>query len=473
MFKMRLLIFLFLALSISVSSLASITIQCENPKYAGQKLTFYSYSDPVSLATKIVFTLEPDKSGKCSKTIENQTNDFVFCDFGIYRGMLFIEPNQTIKLQLPPVREKSFADQKNPYFEPVAFWFATEDSKQLNNQVSKFNARLNQLSDKYFDQLYFRQQSSYFDSLKYFIDKDFGGIKSEAFLFHKEFSMKLIEADAFRLKPEDYTTVFSTVKQQYFLYPAFTALFEKTFTGLLSFEAKSVKGSEIKKAVNQGNTAYLSDFIKSKYKIQGEMADLALLKMLHDAWYSGDFSKISVEQMVNSARFKSNQNTFIRETAKNITEKITHLQKGTTAPTICLNNLEGVKTCTNKNNKKFKYLVFADTEMAVCREHLKYLPAIQQKFEKYLEIYIVLKKTDITEMKKFLAENKVPGVKLIDEDNGFIELYKIRSFPQCFLLDENHNVEFESVKAPLDGFEQQFGPFLQKVLFERQRNHGK
>ena len=470
MVNMRLLISLFLVIFLSVHCFASTTIQCDNPNYAGEKLIFYSYSDPISLATQIAFTLEIDKTGKGTTTIETNSSDFVFCDFGIYRGMLLAEPNQTLKLQLPPVREKSFADQKNPYFEPVAFWFATDDKKQLNNQVSKFTARLNQLSDRYFDQLYFRQLKSYYDSLQYFIEKDFGSIKSESFVFHKNFSLKLVEADAFRLKPEDYTAVFSTVKQQFFLYPAFTALFEKTFAGLLSFEAKSVKGSEIKKAVNQGNISFLSDFIKTKYKIQGEMADLALLKMLHDAYYSGDFSKTSVQQMIKSARFTGNQSKFIRETAKNVTAKITLLQKGTTAPTICLNNTEGAKSCTNQNNKKYKYLVFADTEMAVCREHLKYLPAIQQKFDKQLEIYVVLRKTDIAEMKKFLTENKVPGVKLIDENNEFIELYKIRSFPQCYLLNEIHKVEFESVKAPLDGFEQQFSAFLQKELFERQRN---
>jgi len=30
-----------------------------------------------------------------------------------------------------------------------------------------------------------------------------------------------------------------------------------------------------------------------------------------------------------------------------------------------------------------------------------------------------------------------------------------------------------TAKAPLDGFEQQFGTFIQQELFERQRNQGK
>ena len=470
---MRSLFPLFFLILFSAASYASVTIQCDNLKYAGKKLEFHSFSDPISSADKIVFTLDFDKTGKCTKTFETETTQFVFCDFGIYRGLLFIEPNQKIVLQLPPVREKTFADQKNPYFEPVSFWFSSENKQQLNNQISAFTNRLNQLTDKYFDQLYFRQSKQIYDSVVYFIDKDFGTIKSEPFQFHKKFSLKMVEVDAFRLKPDDYSVLFSGVKQHFWLFPAFTDLFKKTFTGQLSFAAKSVKGDEIRKAVNQGNISILIEHTKSKYKVTGEMAELVLLKMLHDAFYSGDFSKPAIQQMVKSTRFTNHQNKIIVETAINISEKITHLQPGSAAPPICLNNMEGQKICTNQNSGKYKYIVFADTEMAVCREHLKYLPVIQQKFQKNLEIFIVLRKTDATQIKKFYAENEVPGIKLIDENSKFINLYKVKSFPQCFLLDPNHKVKFTATKAPLDGFEQQFGAFIQQELFERQRNQSK
>ena len=470
---MRLLFLLFFIIFVSVTCNASVTIQCDNPKYAGQKLSFHSYSDPISSVTKPVFLLDFDKTGKGTVTIETSVTQFVFCDFGIYRGMLFIEPNQTIKLQLPPVREKSFADQKNPYFEPVSFWFATENKLQLNNQVSDFTGRLNQLTDKYFDQLYFRQSKQIYDSVVYFIEKDFGGIKSEAFQFHKKMSLKMVEVEAFRLKPEDYSILFSAIKQQFWLHPAFTGLFEKTFAGQLSFAVKSVKGDEIRNAVNQGNIPFLVDYTKSKYKVADEMAELALLKMLHDAFYSGDFSANSITQMVKSTRFTDNKNKIIREAATNISEKITHLQPGTVAPTICLNTIEGQKVCTNPNTGKYKYLIFADAEMAVCREHLKYLSAIQQKYAKNLELYIVLRKTDATQMKKFFAENEVPGIKLVDENGEFTSKYKVKSFPQCFLLDQNHKVKLAAAKAPLDGFEQQFGALLQNDRIENLRKQGK
>ena len=194
------------------------------------------------------------------------------------------------------------------------------------------------------------------------------------------------------------------------------------------------------------------------------------MKLLHDAFYSNNFSKSPILKMVESEQFTKNSNKIIRQAALNISTKFTHLQKGTLAPVICLKNLDGQKVCTDKDTKKFKYIIFADTEMIVCREQLKYLTNIEQRFKKHLEIFVVLRKTETTEMKIFLTENKIAGIILIDKNNEFIDSYKVKSFPQCFLLNENHKVQFVSAKAPLDGFEQQFGKFLQNELFMRQRN---
>jgi len=111
--------------------------------------------------------------------------------------------------------------------------------------------------------------------------------------------------------------------------------------------------------------------------------------------------------------------------------------------------------------------------MMVCREQLKYLVNIQKQFQKYLEIILVMRKTDLIEMKMFLVKNEIPGIKLIDENGKYIQQYRVRSFPTCLLLDENHNVIFSEAKAPLDGFEQQFGTYLRNELFERQRNQSR
>lgn len=447
---------------------AEVDIRCENAGYAGQKLDFYAYADPVTLKKELAFSLHFDQFGECSQTFDAGNTLFVFSDFGIYRGMLFVEPAQTIDLKLPPVREKSFADRKNPYFKPVSFWLATENDGQLNTHIANFNARLNQLTDKYFNQLYFRGSQTVYDSVLLLLDREFGGIASEDFQFHKTMKLKLVETDIFRLKTNDYASVFANLDSRFWLRPSFIELFAKAFNSYLGFEAKTMKGEAIRNAVNRADVPFFAEYVQTRFKLKGDIADLVLLKMMHDAFYSGEFSKMAIQKMVGSAKFLNHGNKLIKATASNISSKFSHLQVGSMAPAICLPTLKGENICTNSGKDKFKYIVFADAEMAVSREHLKYLPEIAGKFPNHLEIFIVLRKTDSIEMKKFFAENEIPGAKMIDGNGDFTELFKVKSFPQSFLLDENHRVVFETAKNPLEGFEQQFGAFLQRELFERQ-----
>ncbi len=470
---MHKLTILLLLISLFYFAEGSTVIQCENIEYAGKKLDFFQYSDPITKKAKLVFSLEFDNNGKCKTSVNNKTTIYTFCDFGVYRGMLFIESGETLELRLPPLHEKSFADQKNPYFSPVAFWFKTKNDTQINNKISDFTIKYNQLTDKFFNEIYFRQSKEIYDSVVFLLDKEFGDIKSETFSFHKKMKLKMVEVEAFRKKPEQFSDLFSDIKSQFWLHPSFIDLFDKTFDDQLSFSVKSVNGENIQTAVNSANIQELQNLVKTRYNISGEITELIILKLLHDAFYSNDFSKSSILKMVKSGQFTKNSNKIIRQAALNISAKFTHLQKGTLAPVICLKNLDGQQVCTDKDTEKFKYIIFADTEMIVCREQLKYLTNIEQRFKKHLEIFVVLRKTEATEMKNFLVENKIAGIKLIDENHKFIDSYNVKSFPQCFLLDEHHKVQFVATKAPLDDFEKQFGTFLQNELFMRQRNQSK
>ena len=70
--------------------------------------------------------------------------------------------------------------------------------------------------------------------------------------------------------------------------------------------------------------------------------------------------------------------------------------------------------------------------MIVCREHLKYLATIEEKFQRQLEIYVIFRNVDVKEIEKFIAENPVPGKLLIDKNGEYISTYNIKTFPQCF-----------------------------------------
>ncbi len=468
---MRLSLLSFLTLCVLYGTATEIV--GNHKEYAGKKLQFFNYSDPVTLEKEHLFTLDIDAAGnfKANPSIDKTT--FIFSEFGIYKGNLILEPGKDIELLLPPLREKSFAERKNPYFSPVEFWIATKEGKQLNDKVSEFDNQLNLLTDKYFNQLYFQQSRNAFDSIQASLQQQFESGQTEAFANHKRLRLKAVEADAFRLPAEKIAPALSETNPEYWNFPAFIQLFEKAFGGKLSFEAKSMQGNAIHKAIAGADVAFFTGFIKNRYQITGPLSDLVLLKLLHDGFYSGDFPRESILKLLNSKHFSANQNQTIREVAGNVTEKLMHLRVDSKAPVICLPNTDGNKVCTNETNDKFKYIIFADTEMIVVREQLKYLTKIQEMFNEHLEIYVVLVKTDLIEMKKFLVEEKIPGVHLVDGNGEYIEKYRVKSFPGTYLLNSSHEVVFEDTKAPLDGFEQQFGTFLRQHLFQQQRNTAK
>lgn len=466
-FRSFLLLTGFLLLNANVA--ASI-IRCENREYAGKTLVFYRWDDPVSNSRSAAFDLKLDSNGKGSVNVDAEQTTFFFSDFGVYRGMLFVEAEKNIDLKLPPLREKSFVDEKNPYFQPVSFWFITKSGEQLNDQVSEFEQQLNTLTDKHFKELYLNQSQTAFDSVNTALNQMIPSNANETLIRHKTLKLTMLKADIFRLRPEAYAAVFNTIESKCWLHPAFVEALNKTFDRQLSFSAQAIGGDAIRTAIANEDLPALAAYVEKKYKIGGQVSDIVLLKMLHDGFYSGEFSRPNIQNLVSAEQFTKSKNSVVKTTAANLVQKFNFLAKGTKAPAICLKNLEGKEVCTDAGTDKFKYIVFADAETVVSREHLKYLSRIDELFPKHVEIFVVLRNTDHKSTDDFFKQQNIPAQILWDKNGTTIEKYKIRSFPQCFLLDEEHRVVFENTKAPLDGFEEQFGTWLRNELFQRQRD---
>ncbi len=140
-------------------------IVVNNASYANKNLNFYQFSDPITREAEKVFTLKLNSKGVGEYILKDTGNARqLFCDFGIYRGFLIVKNNSTVKLKLPPFKEKTINDKKNPFFQLFEFWF--REKKGLNNQISDFDISLNKLINQNFNQLYYQQSRLVFDSIK-------------------------------------------------------------------------------------------------------------------------------------------------------------------------------------------------------------------------------------------------------------------------------------------------------------------
>ncbi len=446
-----------------IGSLASFsaTIQGYEPAYAGKKLVFKTYTDPVTKNETELFTLTIDPTGAFAEKIQLEELAWCHSEFGIYKGMLILEPHSDITLKLPPLREKTIPESKNPYFEPVLLWLqiASANNNETHLRISALEARCTELSGSFFNQLYRQHSSAYLDSVTTKLTREFGSYHRPPLPMYLQFKQKFFKANVKILNQQ---TVFKGVDPADFSYsnPAFSDLLDLVFTNKLSFETNDIKGDDLKKAVLSADINNVKTYFQEKYHLHAVLADLVLLKLLHDGFYSRQFPEKPLMTMLESALFKENQDPAIRETAIRVKQKILFLAPGSRAPVICLKNPEGEPQCSDQFNG-YTYLLFADTDMRVCREHLKYLVEINEKFRNELDIYIVVKNSDLQKIKPFFTENEVPGTVVFEEpDNRYAEMYKIRSYPSAFLLDSDHKIIKASAKNPLDGFEFEFASLL-------------
>lgn len=434
-------------------------------EYAGRSFVFFTHSDPVTRSPLPIFTLSIGHDGNFSGSVEVTSPVYCFADFGIFRGRFFLEPGKEVTLHLPPLREKSFEESKNPYFEPVEIWLKTGDggTGELTNLISRFDTRLFRLTDKYFNQLYHRQMKSYADTINRHMEGEFGNFKDPLFREHFRVRMAALEADVMRAGREKMAANLKDLPAEAWSRPAFTDFLNRLYVNTLSTESKSPAGASLRLWVARENLTELKNWTARFTAAPSPLADVILLKLLYDAWYSGEFSKNGIRKMVASAYFSSHNMKEVRDMASMVSEKITFLQPGTTAPEICLPSGEDRTWCTRSNTSSYLYLLFADLEIPVCQEQVKYLKTLVEKTGKDVQVVVVASPSSRINVMEFMSRHQVPGIVITDTpglEAG--KLYKVRSYPSAFLLDSQHRVVLAPARTPLDGFEFQFEDLKKK-----------
>lgn len=438
----------------------AIKIEGFEPDYAARSIEFVKWLDPISKTEKAVFTLQIDEQGKISHDFDISETLFCYADFDIYRCKLMLSPGQNIRIKMPPLREKSFEDSKNPYFTPIEMWIMAqplnEGEEELTSLMARYDQHLDKLKQQYFSQLFHQRQRKYIDTVKTQLEKKFPDSRFPMFNYHKKLQLKLLEADMTFSGREKLLANMEIPPEAWEL-PSFSDIINRLFNNTFSNESKGGSGGNLRAWVAQTRGAELKKWVENYTAMSAPLSDILLLKMLHDAFYSGEFDKNAIIRITGDRFFTENASKSVANIAKTVNEKISFLHKNTKAPEICLKTIDNKTVCSSASEKPFLYIMFADLDIPVCQEQVKYLKTIYEKLSDKIDFYVVITPSLRVDAAGFLKENNIPGKIVFDiEDHKISRLYKIRSYPTALLLNKDHNVILSPAKTPLDGFEHQF-----------------
>jgi hypothetical protein len=460
-----LLHFSLLLIVLTAFQASAARIEGFEPDYAGRTIEFMTWTDPVSKNEAAAFTLRIGPQGRIQ--VETGIQEVLFCyaEFDSYRGKMVIIPGQTLKIKLPPLKEKTFEESKNPYFKPIELWIIGQEGGQedLSTRFARFDQRFYSLQDKYFNQLFYRQQRQYLDSMRIPLDTEFGRIRQQEFQWHQRLMIMTTEAGIMRTGREKLLGSLKELPPSAWRLPAFADLTDRLLTNTLSQESKSAQGAKLRSVVSQQKLAELKNWTENLTGTVSPMSDLLLLKILHDAFYSGEFPKNAILQMLQQKHFSGHPVREVRHAAAEVHSKLQFLHTGTQAPVICLPSLTGDTVCSTSNAKPFQYILFADLEIPVCREQVKYLTEIYERIGEHAEFLLILSPSEKIDNLEFVTSNRIPG-RIVSDDYTRMtgRKYKIRAYPSALLINRDHKVVLSPAKTPLDGFELQLQGIIPK-----------
>lgn len=425
------------------------------PEYNQSSIDLYIYHDFITEEKVKLGAIHFGSDGNFLLNIETQSTILAMADFDGFQGMIYIEPGKSYEIVFPPKRNQTEAQKRNPFVKADPIWFGIKnaDKNELNYQIQQFEQQYIILENQYFDQIYGNRSKQLVDSIKHRLDQLFPKSANQLLESHKLFRKANLDFALNQAKSKDFMeTYFCSVKPVSNL-NAYAVIFNQTFNNYFESLYTAASSKKFRAVIASTDLQKLENYFNKELHFNNELSHLVILKSLNDAYYSKQFSKNSVLNLLNQVKSPL-WNEYEQKIAKLIQSKLTYLSSGTEPPAIALKSLSGQKINLSDFKNKYIYLHFTDLKNSICRQHLDALKNTANQFKDKLVIINV-----VSSNKDFRNESNWAGVFTIAETN--IEAsYKVKTFPTSFLIGKDGRLLLSPAPNPLDGFDRQMGQIL-------------
>ena len=446
---------------------ASVKITGKAPEYAGNSIELNTVHDYISEEKTMLGLIRFNTEGAFKIEVELTETSLCFADFDGYHGMIYLEPGKTYELVFPPKRILTESRKRNPFVKPEPIWFGISkpDKEELNVRIGQFEQAFANYENKYFDQIFTNRSKSLVDTVKLKLDREFPVTKSAFFESHKNFRKANLEFALHQGKSAAFMeTYFRNIKPIYNL-ASYSILFNQVFLNYFDVLINSTAYKEVKSLITIGKLQQIDEYFEERLHFNKELSHWVLLKSLNDAYYSKQFAKATILKMLDQVK-SPGWSEYEQKTAQLIRSELTYLASGTNPPEIVLKNLNGQKVNLSDYPNTYIYLHFTDPKNSICRQHLDALKTIASHYKEKLVIINVIPKS-----KDFTNESGWAGI-FATTENNLEETYKVKTFPNSFLIGKDGRLLLSPAPNPIDGLDRQLGQLLKSDYFkEMQKNN--
>ncbi len=470
----RYIILLFVCLfSITAFSASkdSVIIFGTAPEYANMQLAVEYRSNYISTEYKELKRFVVDENGLFKTVFYVPNTTRVQIKLGETVGYLIVEPGNFYQIILPPYYPLKPENKLNPFFVPELILLGIYNDDQINIKVRDFEDEYNYLFSKNIQKIVLTGNHKAAQQIIDKTDNKFPSDSATWFYYYKHFKYLSLKSYIYsNQKRRVIKEGFSDIPVQYSLDPYWES-FNHIFKGFFHYYSASKYGSEFKKFISSSESfdTICHSLVKDPLFQNREFAELVVLKGLYDAFYSNNYAKERIINLVKSAvsecYCKAN-----RLIANDILLKIAKLRVGSSAPAFDLPTLSGKNKELKDFKGKFVYLNFANTQNYACKKDLQVLNQLAKIYKRDMHIVTILTDDDPDAAFDYVKNNKLKWSFLHFNQNGKVLLdYAIKAFPTYYLIDPDGNIILAPAPAPEEEFVSMFSEIYNAYRYKKLR----
>jgi Thiol-disulfide isomerase and thioredoxins len=453
--KVLLLSLILLAVNASFGQMARIKGNASS--YAGDSLTFQTYSDLITYNEELLERVKVDAGGNFQGSLRIVEPTYVFVNLGAQRGYFFAEPGKEYTLMLPPKTPKTEEERLNPFFKEETFQIGISGCPKidLNYLTSAFEEGFTDKYNAVAEASFKNKGKVKMDSSFYQIDTVGAMLHNPYFETYKTYRMGLMK---------QLVTVYKTkgIADQYFrnkpiLYSntSYMELFNNVYDRFFLFYKNPVKGGDnVGSCISDGSITRLKKLLSRDSVLKNnQLMELVMLKGIYDGFYEDIFSRKGLLTLLDSLYFTTTVPEH-KVIATNIREKVIRLLPGHFPPEIKLFDMNGKLVTLDHLKGKFVYLNFCAVNSYSCQQDFALLEQLYKKYGSKVEIVSISTDPDIQDLRHFLSKKNYRWTFLhYGREPDIVNRYDVKAYPTYFLINPKGMMELSPAPSPHEKLE--------------------
>ncbi|MBE9467226.1 MAG: redoxin domain-containing protein [Bacteroidetes bacterium] len=462
--KIKFLIIFFLLFAINLHS-QNVTIKGNAPSHAGDSLIFYTYSDLITYKEKKVCECKVCQNGDFLFKLEIENTKYIFAPLGVYKVVLFVEPDSTYEIVLPEKSKKSIPDKLNPFFEKSEYYVGiiNKTPADLNFLIRDFDYIYEDYLAKNFYGIYHQSYNKEIDSLISSIDSLFSRYNNQYFVNYKKYKFAFLKFLSFQRDVKYVTKYYFSNQPLLYNNIAYMDLFNQLYQNFFSDYINTKEGERLFSDIAYAKSPfYIKKTLDNNLAFANDdnLKDLVILKGLLDAFSNNDFPSSSLFYTLDSVKISTNinENKII---ATNIKKEVTQLRSGFNAPKFELYNSDSVLKNLNNYKGKYVYLNFITTLSFTCKQDLELLKKLDEEKDDKLVILTISIEDNFSDCIKYFKENAYDWDLLhVGNQPDVLKKYKIKTTPMYYLINPSGKLSMCPAYSPREHFEHYFSKMI-------------